>query len=156
MTGHGAKPNGPGFTLRIEEAPERTGIVTGDDGFAGRQDVNQLRVAVINDVEDIEMGPATGLQRIRDHPIQQAIGIAQCTVVDERRLDAGSGGNPLQQHIGNQFHAGPVLFRVIAEDGNARRVHFRICSNRASRRSTWVFRSKRPTLAIAARERLAR
>src|SRR5439155_6732123 len=133
--GHGAKPSRPGIGFRLEDAAKRIQVVTEDAGALGRQRVNELAVAVIADVKQIELVAHVAAReaRIIAHAIDQPIDVERAgasaevaRVSSELRADTSrlklQRGIVLEfarEHLRDQIHARPALFGIITEDRQA-------------------------------------
>jgi hypothetical protein len=98
--------------------------------------MDELRVAVIDDVEEIEAigeardDPRIVPQTVRDaigapHPRRlpgawQSPGAAVHRRPDERRRDRGRmlALETIEEHVGDKIHARPPLFEVVGDDGD--------------------------------------
>ena len=74
MPRHHLERRGARLVVRTEERAERVEIVAGDDGSVRRQPVDQLGVAVIDNVEHVEiLREPTDMPRVIPQPVDQSI-----------------------------------------------------------------------------------
>ena len=138
-TGHGPERPGPRILTGREDRAKRIEVVTGDDRLIARQAVDEVRVAVIDDVEEVE--PAVGdlasqPSRVVPDAVQQAVCRRREPGRPATRPPAEPGTQwrtePLRVHlpgevalqmmqepVGDQIHARPVLLHEIADDADA-------------------------------------
>ncbi len=78
--GEDTVPPRPGFASRVQKAAERVEVVAVDANPIGWQDVDEVRVGMIGDVEQIELlGEPPGMAGEVDEPIEQPVGVADST-----------------------------------------------------------------------------
>ena len=124
-----------------QHARERIQIVARHDRAVGRQRVHQIRVAVIDDVKDVELVAARGEPAwIVPDTVDDPIG----GLCEARRAPNGSRVNRRtiagrssvgsttrrsgrleveEQHLGDEIHAVPSLLAQIGHDGDAWKAH---------------------------------
>ena len=123
-----------------EHAAKGVEIVAGDDRPARRQPPRQMRVAVVDDVEEIEVpGPGTKPSRVVPDAVEDPIrGLGGGRDSDERqpgqashhrrtqlrRIDEPRARRPQieQQHLGDEIHRVPPLFAKVRHHGHSRQV----------------------------------
>ena len=133
--GEGTVPPRPGLASRVQQAAERVEVVAVDADAIGRQDVDELRVGMIGDVEQVEsIGEPPGMAGEVDEPVKQPVGIERgVSPADgrqpggepaERRAEASDfdGERPLprqvgKEHVPAQVHARPALVGEVGQDG---------------------------------------
>ena len=138
---HRAEHRRPRLELRVEHAAERVEIVARDDRPAGRQPVDELRVAVVDDVKQIEAAGKAGHEpRVVPEPVRDPIGAPHPRVrpapgnragpPPHRRADEGRRDRrgmlalqPVEEHVGDEVHARPPLFEVVSDDRDAQGFH---------------------------------
>jgi len=143
VPGHRAEPARAGFAARVEEAAEGIEVVAGDDGSSRRQHVDELAVAVVDEVVQVERtaaGDAAEHAGVIDEPVQQAIGVPgggrsalpgeTREPVMEARADAGGRdragvflGHVAQDHLTDVVHARPIFLGVVADKAEADGAH---------------------------------
>ena len=90
-----AEPARPGLAPRFEQAAEGVEVVAGHDRPTGRQLVDELRVAVIDDVEQVESiaEPARGQEPgVVPVAVQDPVGVPRRSKSQESRIGADKGG----------------------------------------------------------------
>ena len=132
---HGSKPRGPSFALRIEQTAERIQVVAIHPSAIRRQLMNQMRVAMVANVEAVEI-PCTAAHKLGVIPksIDEAIRVSRCFEITCARQSreaphhrrANSRGLHVEQpialkmrpqHFRGQVHARPALLTKVAENG---------------------------------------
>ena len=86
----------PWLLRRRDNRPERIEVVTGHDRPIGRQRVDEMCVAVVDDVEHIERGGASETARIVPEPVQEAVG-ADCLAQPAGQRHAGQPARKLDR-----------------------------------------------------------
>lgn len=132
---HGAKPVRPLFALWPEQTKKRVEVVTGHDGPAGRQHVDQLRVTVVDDMKQIVIVlNAAEKPRIIHEAVDETIGIPRLFLTHQwKTRDSGAQfwphllyGKPWAadasqvsaKHVRYQVHARPLLLEIVADHGD--------------------------------------
>ena len=135
--GEGPEPEGTGRVDGVEEAAEGVEVMAGDDGALRRKLERKMRVAMVDDVEEVKFsGLAAQPSGIVDHTIPQPVRIS-C------RSGAPQGGQPAHpvpewglkplyveaaralplqvqlQHGRAMVHAGPALLLEVADKADA-------------------------------------
>ena len=138
VAGHRAKERRARLELRVEHAAKGIQVVTGDDRPGGRQPVDELRVAVVDDVKQIEASGKPGReprivpQAVR-HPVDAPHPCRPTRPGNRaaRRLQRGPDEGrhnrrgmlalqAIEEHVGDEIHARPPLFEVVSDDRDAR------------------------------------
>jgi hypothetical protein len=138
-SGHAPEQKRAALRLVLKETPESIHIMTGDNGSLSREFVNQMSVAVIYNVKEIELRATAAKEaRVIQEAVEQAVGFEPCTILKTalRKTTMHQRGETrrvnysgmfllqvLEQHVRDQIHARPILFPVITNDCEARQTH---------------------------------
>jgi hypothetical protein len=125
----------------FKDASERIQIVTGNDRPVGRQMMNKMTVAVVNDVEYVKLVPVSAKPpRVVAESINKSLG-GMCYPfrTDHRRVTQESykpwthsgrahgcavvARQMMGQHVRDKIHAEPALFGEVRDNGDAQRYH---------------------------------
>jgi hypothetical protein len=129
---HGTKPSRPWFYFRLEKTAKGIQVVTEDAGAIAGELVNQVSIAVIADMERVEIVSLFAEQmRVIPKSSQESVDIPSRSLAAKPRqmLKASShaGLNAFgvhlarrlrlpEEHVGHQIHAGPVLLSKITDE----------------------------------------